>query len=197
MVARASARLRNTCSFRHSSRKRRLKDSTKAFWTGLPRRDVMPVEAAERPAQHRRAGQLAAVVADDHSGPSALRHQALQFAHHAYDANRCIDHAGQAFAAEVVDHAQDAKAPTIAECIGDEVERPASIDRIGQGERGARAWWPQALVPLSVLLPDISPARHTAVKASTNLALPCSVTTCATGPCPALILPHRNVAVAG
>ena len=32
----------------------------------------MPVEPAERPAQHRRAGQLAAVIADNHSWQAAL-----------------------------------------------------------------------------------------------------------------------------
>ena len=36
MICRASARLSNKCSFRHSSRKRLLKLSMKAFWTGLP-----------------------------------------------------------------------------------------------------------------------------------------------------------------
>jgi hypothetical protein len=36
MICRASARLPNQCSFRHSSRKRLLKLSMKAFWTGLP-----------------------------------------------------------------------------------------------------------------------------------------------------------------
>ena len=29
--------------------------------------DVVPVQPPDRPAQHRRAGQLAAVIADDHS----------------------------------------------------------------------------------------------------------------------------------
>jgi hypothetical protein len=42
MMVRASARLRNTCSLRHSSRKRLLKDSTKAFCTGLPGAELNP-----------------------------------------------------------------------------------------------------------------------------------------------------------
>jgi hypothetical protein len=36
MTLRASARLVNTSSFRHSSRNLPLKLSTKAFWVGLP-----------------------------------------------------------------------------------------------------------------------------------------------------------------
>ena len=36
MIRRAVGKPPNTCSLRHSSRKRPLKLSTKAFWTGFP-----------------------------------------------------------------------------------------------------------------------------------------------------------------
>jgi hypothetical protein len=78
------------------------------------RRDVVPVEPSERPAQYRGAGQLAAVITDNHLGHAALDQQALQFA---YDPH----------AAEVVDYTEDAKAAPIAECIRNEIERPALL----------------------------------------------------------------------
>src|ERR1700694_2579846 len=86
----------------------------------LAGRDVVPVEPPDGPAQHRHAGHLAAVIADDHSWASAFRHQTLQFAHHAHATDRGIDHRGQAFAAEVIDDAQDAEAAAIAERVRDE-----------------------------------------------------------------------------
>jgi hypothetical protein len=49
MVAWASAKLRNRCSLRHSSRKRLLKDSDECVLGWLARRDVVPVEPSERP----------------------------------------------------------------------------------------------------------------------------------------------------
>ena len=50
MTARASARLANTSSFKHSSRKRPLKPSAKAFWVG-----ALPDQQMPGPMQHENA----------------------------------------------------------------------------------------------------------------------------------------------
>src|SRR5438046_1466643 len=95
------------------------------------RRDVMPVEPSERPTQHGSTGQLAAVIANNHPGCAAFDHQALQFAYDSHTSDGGIDHASEAFAAEVVHDTEDSKSASIAECVGDEIQRPALINRFG------------------------------------------------------------------
>jgi hypothetical protein len=64
-TARASARLAKTSSFRHSSRRRPLKLSTKPFGSACPAR-CLPVDAgAVCSLQHRPAGYLRGIVAED------------------------------------------------------------------------------------------------------------------------------------
>src|SRR5208282_6595639 len=92
----------------------------------------MPVETTGGPPQDYATGQFRAVVADDHPGGSALGHQSLQFPHHAHATQRSIDHRGETFAAEVVDHAQDAEATAVTQRIRYEVEGPPLVDRVGQ-----------------------------------------------------------------
>ena len=59
----------------------------------------------------------------------------LQFAHDPYAAERSVNHRRQALAAEVVNDAQNAEAAAVTEGVGDEVERPALIDRTRQRHR--------------------------------------------------------------
>src|ERR1700730_6808894 len=102
----------------------------------LARGDVMPVESAKRPTQHRGAGELAAVITDYHLWYLALDRQTFQFAHDPHATNRGIDHTGQAFPAEVVDYAEDAKAAAVTERVRHEVERPTAGDAPPQEQRG-------------------------------------------------------------
>ncbi len=71
MISRASARVRNTCSFRHSSRSRLLKLSMNTFCTGLHRALLAEIEAAaSRPTP---ATDLAATVAQLEASNAELR----------------------------------------------------------------------------------------------------------------------------
>jgi len=93
--------------------------------------DVVPVESSERPTQHGSTGQFAAVIANNHPGYAAFNHQALQFAYDTHAADGGIRHASEAFAAEVVHDTEDPKSASIAQCVGDEIQRPALINRFG------------------------------------------------------------------
>ena len=62
------------------------------------------------------------------SGSALHAAEPLQFAHHPYSAQRGVDHRRQAFAAVVIDDAQDAEAPAVAQRVRDEVERPPLVD---------------------------------------------------------------------
>src|SRR5260370_41648418 len=102
-----------------------------AFLHRLARFNVVPDDSRRRPAQHCHTSQFGAVIADDDPGLAALEGELFEFAHHAYPAERSIDHRGQALAAEVVDDAPKAKTPAIAQRIRDEVDRPSLIDGRG------------------------------------------------------------------
>ena len=75
----------------------------------------------------------------------------LKFTHDAHSTQRSIDDHGQAFAAEIIDDGQDAEAPTVAERVRDEVERPALVDGERQHHRRPRAQRP---------LTAAAPAHH-------------------------------------
>ena len=62
MVARASARLRNTCSVETFVAQAAAEVFDEGILHGPARSDVASVEPTERPAPHRRAGQFAAVI---------------------------------------------------------------------------------------------------------------------------------------
>ncbi len=80
---------------------------------------------SDRKVTNRSAGigdtssQFATTVADYSFGRWAVAREALEFAHAAQGS---IDHTGRAFTAEVIDDAQDPKAPAIAQRVGDEIE---------------------------------------------------------------------------
>ena len=126
MTWRAWASLRNSVSFRHSSRKRSFKLSTKAVLHRLARSDVVPFDAVLfGPAQHSVRRELGTVVADDHRRPAKQGNQPIQFASDAHARERGVDQQGQAFPREVVDHDEDPEATSVDQCVGDEVQRPA------------------------------------------------------------------------
>ena len=111
----------------------------------LARRGVVPVDAGSvGPFQHRPAGHLGSVVADDGVGPATPGDQDVQLAGHAMAADRGVDDQGQGLAGEVVDDAQDAEAPPPAEAVGDEVQAPALVRSVRQGLGRTRAGSPLA-----------------------------------------------------
>lgn len=112
---------------------------------GLSGRDVVPFHALLLlPAQDRVTGQFGAIVADDHTGPSPLLDEMVEFTSHAHPRQRGVDHDGQGLTREVVDHAQRAEAPPVDESVGDEVEAPAMVRRGGQQDRPPRSHRPLA-----------------------------------------------------
>ena len=129
MIRRAVGKPRNRCSFRHSSRKRPLKLSTKPFCMRLAGRDVVPGDAGVLlPAQDGVRGQLGAVVADDHAAARrAARTMAVELARDPAAGERGVDDQRQALPGEVVDDHQHAEAAAVGQHVGDEVEAPALV----------------------------------------------------------------------
>ena len=84
-------------------------------------------------------GQLGAVVTDDHARPAAALADAVQLTSHPLTGQGGVDHGRQAFPAEVVDHAQDAKAPAARQGVGGKVERPALIGSLRHHHGRSRA----------------------------------------------------------
>jgi hypothetical protein len=95
----------------------------------------MPSHPAWNPPENGHTSQFGAVIADNDLGLAPLADELFEFAHHADAAERSIDHGRQAFAAEVINDAEDAEAPPVTESVRDEVERPPFIDRAGQTQR--------------------------------------------------------------
>src|SRR5579864_8577161 len=94
-------------------------------------RDVVPADAGlVRPGEDGVGGQLGAVVADDRlRTPPAAANGVVELARYAPARDRRVGDQRQAFAGTVVDHRQDAKAPTVGQLVGDEVEAPALVGR--------------------------------------------------------------------
>lgn len=118
----------------------------------LSRRDVVlldPGRLAE--AQDGVADEFGAVVAVDHEGLSPPSRQRFQLAHDPCARQRRVDHAGETFPREVVDHVQHPEAATVVECIGDEVERPTLVRPLWDRRRRSRAQSP---------FPSAAPAHH-------------------------------------
>jgi len=114
----------------------------------LARRDVAPVDAdAVGPFEHRPAGHLGSVVADDGVRLATPGNQDVQLAGHAMAADRGVDDQGQGLAGEVVDDAQNVEAPAPAEAVGDEVQAPALSRSVRQGHRRARPGGPLTSAP--------------------------------------------------
>ena len=80
----------------------------------LAGRDVVPFDPRLlRPAQDRHAGELGAVVGDDHRGPAARGDDGIELARDTQPGQRRIGDQRQAFAGEIVDDRQDAEAPAV------------------------------------------------------------------------------------
>jgi hypothetical protein len=76
-------------------------------------RDVMPINLAIfLPFQDRIRSQFGPIVADHHTGVSTHLGNPIQFTRNTVTRQRCIDDCSKTFAAEVVDHVQDAEAAT-------------------------------------------------------------------------------------
>jgi hypothetical protein len=93
MIWRASLRLANKCSLRHSSRSLPLKLSTNPFCIGLP--GVMPCSSC----QYGVRGELGAIVADDHAWTSDLD---VKFTHNTQSGERGVNDQAQAPAVDSV-----------------------------------------------------------------------------------------------
>ena len=94
------------------------------------------------------------------SGPrrqlAAERHNRVEPPSHPGARQRRIGHKRQAFAREVVHHAQDAKPPTAAQRIGDKVQRPALVRPLRQRHRRPGAQCPFATTAAADLQPFLT-----------------------------------------
>jgi hypothetical protein len=99
--------------------------------------DVVPFDAVLLlPAEHGVRSELAAIGADDHAGIAPESGNAVQLAGDPQIRERGVRERSQAFAAEVIDHDQDAEASAVNQCVGDEVERPALVHSAGYRSLG-------------------------------------------------------------
>src|SRR2546430_16131430 len=139
MVPRASARSRNQCWFKHSSRNLPLKLSTNAFSTGLPgsmKSSVIPVWAAQRrKAWAVNSGPLSRTMP---SGAAALDDESLQDLHDPRGGQRSRRLDRQTFPTVVIDHIEGPERPPAGEAILNEVYGPASVEAPRQREGGTR-----------------------------------------------------------
>src|SRR3954471_18521388 len=122
----------NSVSFNNSSRRRPLK----LFLLRFAGRDVVPLPLPLlRPAQDRRAGQLRAVIRDDHGRSAAGYDEGIELVHDPQTRQRGIGNQSQALPGEVVDDRQDAEATAVGQRIGQEVQAPALIGALGDRYR--------------------------------------------------------------
>lgn len=159
----------NSVSFRNSSRRRPLKLSMKAFCCGPHPElvegaglDVVPVEMKTlRPAEHRQAGELGAVVGDALPGQSPPGDQGLQLADHTAARQRGVGHQAQVLAGIVVDHRQDPEPSAVAQRVVHEVHRPTLVRLPGRYQRNPRHHGPLASDAAANLQPllDIEPTQ--------------------------------------
>ena len=127
----------------------------------------MPVNAALLlPDENRVRGQLCAVVADDQTRQFAEGADPVELAGNPLAGQRGVGDQSQAFAAEVVDHCENAKAPSIDEAVGDKVQRPALIAPLRQRQRrsGAECAFPAAAFANRQLLLPVQSVEFLAVQ---------------------------------
>ena len=74
------------------------------------------------PSKDRARCELGAVVADDHAGLAADLDDAIELTGNANAGQRVVDDEGQAFAAEVIDHRQNAELSAAGERVRHEVQ---------------------------------------------------------------------------
>ena len=97
------------------------------------------------PEEHRLAGELRAVVADDQRWERSLISQFVQEAGDAATRDRHRDQLADHLPRVVIDHVEHAEPPPIAELVGDEVHRPALVRCRGHFHGQA---WPLQLLAL-------------------------------------------------
>ena len=111
-----------------------------AVLLGLARRDVMPADAGVvGPRQDGVRGVFRAVVADDGVGSAPLPDDGVQLPRDPRTRQRGVGHQRQAFAGAVIDHRQDAEAPSVRHLVRDEVQRPALVGHQRQVQRSPPA----------------------------------------------------------
>ena len=92
------------------------------------RSDVMPLHAdLPAPCQHGIAGELRAVVADDHTGLAAPGDQLGQLAHDTAPRDRGVRHRCQALPGHVIDYVEHAEPATRRHLVMDKVQAPALV----------------------------------------------------------------------
>jgi hypothetical protein len=112
----------------------------KAFWIGLPGAMYCHFHLGPiRPLQDRGAGELAAIVADDHSELATLLDDPVQLTSNPKAAERCIGDEAQAFSGAIIDDRQHSEPAAIGELIRHEVQRPAIIGSHRDQHRRSRA----------------------------------------------------------
>lgn len=97
-----------------------------------------------RPAQHRHAGQLGAVVADDHRRTCPLRDRPVELSLHARSRDRGVGDEPDTLAGGGVHRREDPEPPATGERIRQEVERPELAAPLRDHHRRACAQRPLA-----------------------------------------------------
>ena len=124
----ASAKLVNQWALRHSSRKRLLKLSMKAFWIGLPgSMNCSSTWCSIGPLIEDLTGQLWSVVEHDGLGRGAVVDELVEDPNDASARERGVDLDRQGFAGAGVQHRQRPNPPTGGQRVTDEVQTPAVI----------------------------------------------------------------------
>lgn len=101
---------------------------TEAVLHRLARRNEVPVDLVLlRPGQHGIAGELGAVVGDDHARLAALIDQRRQFACHPPPRDRGVGDGRQTFPGHVIDDIQDPEATAAGELVVDKIQRPPGV----------------------------------------------------------------------
>ena len=133
----------------------------------LTRRNEMPSDpTALSPSQHSVGGELGSVIGDDQIGFAAPRDDRVEFSRHPATRERGVGDRRQAFLGHVVDHVEDAEAPTVRELVVDEVDRPAGVRLRLDEDRRPRARRSLAALALadSETLLAVKPLRLLAIQ---------------------------------
>ena len=98
--------------------------------------DVMPADAVLiLPFEHRTAGELSPIVADDRCWLAVEADDRIELAGHALTGDRRIGDQAEGFAREVIDNREDAEPAPGPEHIGEKVEAPALRRTRGDRQR--------------------------------------------------------------
>lgn len=105
----------------------------------------MPINAALfLPLKNGIRRQFGAVIRDHHAGIASDPGDPVEFPRDADARDRVVRNRCQAFAAEVIDHAQNSEPPTIDEGVRHEVQRPALVRTLRDRHRRLRTQRPLA-----------------------------------------------------